>query len=255
MDLSRPLSTASARRLGWCALAGAVGAFAMHLGRQLTTPPGPALLTVLETVTLLVPAAVGGYGLHLLRRTSGRRLAMRPWRAAQTLADVGELTARWIERDPHVPQHPVYWGPADAETHTIAAPLAALNRGGLITIESQPQRCGTVQGRTRRQRAMVTGFAEDETMIALCAAAHAAGLLVFIEPGAPRRRRHTVDIATWGGRSEGAYQFPQTRRDLDEWAAWCPAAARLRDAWQIMVVDPDWGEPDRLWTALTAALD
>ena len=58
------------------------------------------------------------------------------WKTARSLADLGELTARWLEGTE--PNHPCCASGADEETSPLIVELAALNRAGFVTDFSQP---------------------------------------------------------------------------------------------------------------------
>lgn len=60
----------------------------------------------------------------------------RLWREAQTLDELGELTARWIEGT--LPYYPFYGETIDPETEPLQDKLAYFNRNGLVTTFSQP---------------------------------------------------------------------------------------------------------------------
>ncbi|MDQ3275031.1 MAG: hypothetical protein M3Q39_08390 [Actinomycetota bacterium] len=88
------------------------------------------------------------------------------WYRARSLADLGELTARWLEGG--IGSRPGYQprcGP-DVETRRLIPTLAALNRGGYLTNSSQPGEAPTVgyDGRLWSQRAAVSGFTDRATL-------------------------------------------------------------------------------------------
>src|SRR5260370_13737574 len=99
--------------------------------------------------------------------------------AARPLADLGELTALWLEGK--IRSQPCYadpdpgeeWGP-DPETRDIVPVLAAANRAGYFTDTSQPGEPPAIgyNGEMWVQRAGVTGYASTETLAVLrsCAA-------------------------------------------------------------------------------------
>ena len=73
-----------------------------------------------------------------IRDQFGRRLEDKgAWRQAITLEAAGELTARWLEGHSEY-QAATFTVRYDDETEPIAVELAALNRNGLFTKESQP---------------------------------------------------------------------------------------------------------------------
>ncbi len=83
------------------------------------------------------------------------------WQAARTLADLGELTARWLEGS--IGSEPGYCGRPAEETEDLVPVLAKLNRAGFVTSGSQP---GLIEpgarGTLAEQRAAVDGFAGPE---------------------------------------------------------------------------------------------
>ncbi|WP_404871040.1 DUF6919 domain-containing protein (plasmid) [Kitasatospora griseola] len=92
----------------------------------------------------------------------------RRWRAARTTADLGELTAQWLQG--RLTWHPVVGrtGP-DAETTSTPDLLAALllaNRGGYVTEFSQPGYSGVgADNAWWTQKAAVTGFVTDPNVL------------------------------------------------------------------------------------------
>jgi hypothetical protein len=66
------------------------------------------------------------------------------WRSARTLADLGELTARWIEGA--IASQPGYFGAADLESDDLVPVLAAVNRAGFRTDTSQPGELPVLDG-------------------------------------------------------------------------------------------------------------
>ncbi|MFY9633672.1 MAG: hypothetical protein WAL27_03005, partial [Cellulosimicrobium cellulans] len=93
-----------------------------------------------------------------IRDQFGRRLEDKgAWRQATTLAAAGELTARWLEGHSEY-QAATFTVRYDDETEPIAAELAALNRNGLFTKESQPG----LHSDGTSQRAYVTAFCSAE---------------------------------------------------------------------------------------------
>jgi hypothetical protein len=81
----------------------------------------------------------------------------RAWPAARTLADLSELTARFLEGD--LSQSPSHVAQPDPETGPLIPLLATVNRAGFFTHQSQP---GVARGDDgSAQRANVSGFASD----------------------------------------------------------------------------------------------
>jgi len=173
------------------------------------------------------------------------------WVDATTLHDLGEATARWLERTlAYHPVSPYSEDGPDPETDGLIELLAAANRQGFVTTWSQP---GVKKGRLS-QRAHVSGVCSEEMFVRLRDAAEANDLIVLAcAPG----QWHTTDLSypvtqvsatnqTWAGR------FGQVH---DEFAPY-PAASRILAAcWEIDIVDPRWGRNNRLWPVLIDTLN
>ena len=97
------------------------------------------------------------------------------WHGARTLADLGELTARWLEGSVGSVHGTVPGCGPDEETGPLVPVLAAASRAGFVTSFSQPGEDdnGWVQ------RAAVYGFASAATFRAIAAAAADADLAVI----------------------------------------------------------------------------
>jgi hypothetical protein len=88
------------------------------------------------------------------------------WQSARTLPDLGDLMARWLQRDiAYCPG----WDPDDGgdggpepETAAILPTLVALNRAGFVTVDSQPGHLTNAAGVA--QRAAVHGFCDRPTL-------------------------------------------------------------------------------------------
>ena len=108
------------------------------------------------------------------------RADRRAWEAARTLADLGELTAQWLEGT--IASQPAYTpgcGP-DPETAPLIPVLACCNRAGYVTNCSQPGETGTgFDGAAWEQRAAVEGFASPAVAGRIWEAAEPAGLTVI----------------------------------------------------------------------------
>jgi Domain of unknown function (DUF6919) len=143
----------------------------------------------------------------------------RHWASAGCLADLGELTALWCEG--HLTQTPGHAGPPAAETLPYLDLLAAVNRAGFVTENSQAAK----PGRT----AWVCGFADVGTAGRLAAAAAATRL--------------TVGDMPWAARREMRYWYRRS----------CPAARKaIRAARVVWAEDPQPGRNDLLWPVLAA---
>lgn len=178
------------------------------------------------------------------------------WAEASTLAELGELTARWLEGE--LAFHPGGYDVPDEETTELVPALAVLNRAGFVTWGSQPGEEGTGHdGAWWRQRAAVDGFATAAATQALVAAAQAHRFQVIVHTPGVRLRDARMTVTTRNGRlctEFGAWLPPRYIRLT--YGAYCnhDAVAALNAAHQVTVIDPRWACNDDLWPALTHAL-
>ncbi|HEU5333839.1 MAG TPA: hypothetical protein VFU73_13760 [Actinocrinis sp.] len=173
------------------------------------------------------------------------------WLNARTLEDLGELTAQWLEgRITFLPTYAAQT-PA-AETRGLIARLAAYNRAGYFTSESQP---GVPLDEQGGQRAFVSGFASEATIDAVEAAILGTRLIALITPpGRDNPFRIPVTIM-----DEDPCTFigtPLSRADIvDFYGDDCPLAVpTLVNTWQLDMFDPEWGDNELLWETLAGAL-
>jgi hypothetical protein len=160
-----------------------------------------------------------------------KRADRAAWRSARTMANLGELVVAWLAGQ--LQQTPGHLGPPCAETIPLIPALAAANRAGFVTDNSQ------AAGRdgARVWEAWVCGFATDGTLARLRAAV--AGTPLILE--ACRGRVH-------GGHRRG--QCPR-REVTGFWLRRCPDAYReLAVTWHVTITDPAPGRNDRLWPVL-----
>ncbi|MGC5400792.1 DUF6919 domain-containing protein [Streptomyces sp. DT20] len=185
------------------------------------------------------------------------RTDRRHWRAARTVADLGELMALWLEgkiasRTGYAPRY----GP-DEETEHLVPSLAALCRAGYVTTQSQPGLAGTgANGLWWEQRAAVELVLTDaELLHRLLDTAHAGGMLVRVNDH--RRGGRVQDkpvivttcdgepITGFGGRinrTDMAIQWPELNRDLYD---------QVAHGTYVSVMAPEYGPAgDRLWVLL-----
>jgi hypothetical protein len=183
------------------------------------------------------------------------------WQSARTFADLGELTAQWIEGK--VGEQPGYCGPSDLDDPERLVPLlAALNRSGYMTIQSQAAFDALAcDGAHWQQRAAVMGFAAQEAARLLYNSAWEADLIVIAHDPAdlPRwftRHRAAADVTRRGNRTMTGFGSHLSRRLLrGEYGDCHPDAVNaLCSAWQVTVIDPVWGRPDLLWEVLGPAV-
>jgi hypothetical protein len=176
------------------------------------------------------------------------------WRGARSLEDLGELTARWLEGG--IEQTPTHLAPPDTETAALIPVLAAANRAGFVTHQSQP---GVPACDGCAQRASVSGYAAPPTFARLMAAASDADLMITaaraLDAGDDRSYGpfHAITIDdgeefTWDG-------IALSRADLDySYGYECHPSVvdELFAAWQVTLIDPVWGRNDVLWPVLQA---
>ena len=189
-----------------------------------------------------------------------RKADRAAWQSARTLADLGELTAQWLEGQ--ISSVPGYYGAPDDETVPLVPVLARLNRAGFVTDCSQP---GEIDGEYDcDQRAAVQGYASRSLAQALGEAADAAHLIAILcPPGSVPRWRYRYDSAVTVTQVNGRHftgfgvRIPRRHiRDPHLGHGICSREAvdALCGAWQVTVIDPEWGRNDVLWHALDQAV-
>lgn len=182
----------------------------------------------------------------------------RAWQAARTLADLGELTAQWLEG--RIASQPGYCGPSDIEDPALVPLLARLNRAGFVTTGSQIGETGPGW----EQRAAVEGFADEEMARLLQLAAIDAGLTCVLHaPDELPRWRYRYGKSVTVTRVNGArftgfgVQIPRRHiRDAHLGYGMCDREAvdAIEAAWQVTIIDPEWGRTDVLWRVLEQAI-
>lgn len=191
--------------------------------------------------------------MKILRRNHTPRYTAADWNAwnqARALEELGELTAQWLEGT--MPYQPMYGGGPAPETQTLIPYLAAYNRAGFLTNNSQP---GTTPHDGWAQRAWVHGFCAAETADQIEAAILDTDLIVgSTAPGGDNHTRicvtmHNRQPHTIAGAIDAGYLIEQYRRDIPG------ALPTLTGAWQIEVIDPQWGRNSLLWDRLARALN
>lgn len=176
------------------------------------------------------------------------------WGSARTLGDLGELTVQWLEGK--LGQTPDCPAPHDEETRPLVPVLAAANRAGYMTDCSQPAEAPVTgyDGRTWEQRAAVSGFATDRVLDRIRQAVNRAGLLLIARKAGQLQvsYRDAIPVTcadeepvTWFGaisnRDEVTRRYDICHPD---------AIKALGEAWQVSIVDLEWGRNDAFWPAL-----
>lgn len=177
------------------------------------------------------------------------------WQHARTLADLGNLTAEWLEGAiGYAPAH----GPDDEglirparETAPLIPYLARANRNGFVTCVSQP---GVGPTGDHSQRAFVDGFCDGPTAGRIHRACRGTDLVVIETPPAwENPTRITVTMrggkpCTWAGGVNTAVDIAV------HYGEDCPrAVASLFLASQVVIIDPVWGRQGLLWETLDTA--
>ncbi|MFD8851872.1 DUF6919 domain-containing protein [Streptomyces sp. NPDC059604] len=167
------------------------------------------------------------------------------WASARTLAEIGQLTALWLEG--RIASQPAYepgYGP-DSETRPLIPTLAGLCRAGYLTTNSQP---GT-SGGEYEQKAAVEGYVSDPGLHRrLVSAAQRAGLTV--STGAQ------IIVTTRNGQPYTAFGGLLGPRDMQaQWSVLGRGAyAELASATQLTIVAPEYGEAGQaMWSVLSSA--
>lgn len=176
------------------------------------------------------------------------------WAGARTLADLGELTARYLEGD--LAGHPAYWGRPDEETTPLIATLAAANRAGFVTECSQPGQALAlgVRGGWWQQRAAVSGWVDPATASLLEGLVRGTDQLLMVAGPVGWRRDYRdavvctevngYPITRFGGR-------PSLREIRAIWGV-CSREARGQLCGDdfVSIIDLAWGRNDVLWPLL-----
>lgn len=174
------------------------------------------------------------------------------WRAAGSIADLGENMAGWLEG--RIPSWPGYDGQFGQEetngARHLVPTLIAANRAGFVTTESQP---GEIGG-GYRQRAFVEGTVHDHSpLLGRLLGLQHQGLTVV--RGWPKRQVVLTEDAgrpftTIGGWKMRRNDIHSTWRKVGK-----QAISELREhGVKLTIIDTDWGRDDRLWPALAGAV-
>lgn len=180
------------------------------------------------------------------------RADRRRWAAVQTLPELAELMALWLEGE--LSMWPGYGDGADEETSALIPTLVAANRAGFLTDQSQPGCDGPgFDGLRWQQHAAVTGLVVDEQLLTrIRRAGEDAGLLVLISHPCLLPHGEGVTVTVRGGRPYTAFGEHMPSRVLRR--IWrdisSQALGQVVGAWQLCLIDPDFDRNDRLWPLL-----
>lgn len=184
------------------------------------------------------------------------RAAEAAWRRAGSFEDLCALGARFVEGD--LPFFPGWLAPElDEESDPLVPCLAALNRGGMLTLASQPGRALAAEGSgaASAQRAFVTGFVRPDLGRRL--EALALGSELFVATFDPTERggvRLPVGVRDgepylWTGYGAGPEELRILRPSLAR-----EALTALRATRYACVADLAWEARDALWEHLSRVL-
>jgi hypothetical protein len=187
---------------------------------------------------------------------SAPEVDLTPWSACRTLANLGQVTARWLRgelsyfpghNDPHEPPLP--------ESKDLLDVLVALNGAGYITTNSQPGQSMTRDGNA--QRAFVRGYCSEDTFQRIDAALYGTELVALPRPPG---MYHLCPVPittvggknfTWAGMSSGE---PEAIAREFGGALSEEMVSVLAGGWLVDVLDPVWGRTNLLWSKLQAGL-
>ncbi|WP_275558522.1 hypothetical protein [Streptomyces sp. 5-6(2022)] len=181
-----------------------------------------------------------------------------PWKKAASVSDLGQLMADWLEGRHNAYSPSSLSNGPDEETLHLVPVLAACNRAGFVTTDSQPGETGVGDDGVRwEQRAAATGWVADQRLLdRIRLHARRAGMdIIAHRPDSGWRDGAVVTRIgskgyTWFGRTEG-----RRKQVAFEWAEVGGRAAReLRTSTYITIFDPVWGRDNVLWPALANAI-
>ena len=173
------------------------------------------------------------------------------WWGADTLEDLGELMARWLEGT--ITYQPAYYSTLpDPETESLIPVLVEMNRAGFVTDMSQP---GYI-GENRSQRADVSGFADWETVRRIDRAIVGTDLILTsfeASLSVPCTIAITKTDGVPGTFDGGSLGLTTILNDYGEDLH--PGAIRsLLMAEAVTIIDFVWGRSDVLWEVVRKAV-
>ncbi|MFD7161287.1 DUF6919 domain-containing protein [Kribbella sp. NPDC059898] len=210
------------------------------------------------------PRAWSPLGLFRGRRRRRRQVAeaARRWTTAASFRQLCDLNAQWLEGQ--LAWHPNGQGEPDLETLELAPVLVAANRAGFLTDQAQQAifdldddgHGGKV---SLDHRAAVQGYVVDEHLVqALTSTARYYGLRCIVNrPSNNDREPEPVAVTRRAGRTVTEFGVRALPSDIQRsYGSWCSrgASAAMNAAYQVTIVDQDWGSSAVLWPALLKAL-
>ncbi|MFJ4637583.1 DUF6919 domain-containing protein [Streptomyces hygroscopicus] len=180
-----------------------------------------------------------------------------PWKKAESVADLGNLMADWLEGRHNAYSPSSLSNGPDEETRHLVPVLASCNRAGFVTTGSQPGEIVRYAGELCEQRAAVEAWVADKRLLdRIRVDAKRAGMEIIVHRADSGWRDGMVvtrvdgEPCTWFGRTMGrrgqiAYEWPGIGGR---------AIRELRRSTYLTLIDPVWGRDDRLWPALANAI-
>lgn len=179
------------------------------------------------------------------------------WSQAASLTELGQLTADWLEGRLSGELPGYLDTTTEPETRHLIPVLAAANRAGYVTTNSQPGD----DDKRYRQRAGVDGYVADQALLRrITDEARRAGITVIVEKSGAHTRGLAVTqknrrLAGWTDCTWFGHSYSRRERVASDWHGVGAAAVREADrAVYLTLVDEAWGRDDRLWAALATAV-
>lgn len=177
------------------------------------------------------------------------------WKAAQSMAELGELTAQFLECTS--PYFPGDLAPATMnETTPLVSSLAKMNRAGFVTVTSQPGYDGEgYDGSNWKQRAYVQGFASGHAARCLRRVTLRSDIVAYAVDSPTNAAWMTVPATQCAGKRTLVVGRPVAPDELDFNDA-CNATMMevLRSAYYVCLFDPKWGRKGYLWDQVEQVL-